>query len=91
MMYKDWQNEKVYATKEEAKKDYINTMLNSDYYLAEIAYDFGPGLGNITEWLKEKGMLKDLYLAFKDWFDEGAEKFAEAWLEDLEEIEDENN
>lgn len=36
-------------------------------------------------------MLKDLYLAFKDWFDKGAEKFAEAWLEDLEEIEDENN
>lgn len=89
MKYRDWQNEKVYATKEEAKKDYLNEILNSDYYLADIASEFGPGLGNITEWLKEKSMLKDLYLAFKDWFDEGAEKFAEVWLEDLEEIEEE--
>lgn len=89
MMYKDWENEKIYATKEEAKKDYINEMLNSDYGLADIASAFGPGLDDITEWLKEKGMLKDLYFAFKDWFDEGAEKFAEVWLEDLEEVEEE--
>ena len=85
-MYKDWNNEKLYATKEEAKKDYLNTLTTTPWGLAEIAFDFGPGSQSIIEWINEKGLLKDFYLDFKESFDEGAEKFSEDWLEDLEEV-----
>ncbi len=84
-MYKDWNNEKLYATKEEAKKDYLKELTTTSWGLAEIAFDFGPGCQSIIEWIEEKGLLKDFYLAFKENFDEGAEKFSEDWLEDLEE------
>ena len=33
---------------------------------------------------------KELYLTFKDMFDYGAEKIAECWVDDLEEMEEEN-
>ena len=88
MMYKDWENGKIYATKEEAKKDYLNSIINDSYYLADIASDYGPGYGNIISWIEEKGLLKEFYLTFKDMFDHGAEKFAECWTDDLEEIEE---
>lgn len=86
-MYKDWENEKLYATKEEAKKDYLNTLTTTPWGLAEIAFDFGPGSQSIIEWINEKGLLKEFYLAFQENFDEGAERFATAWVEDLEEVE----
>ena len=90
MKYKDWENEKIYATKEEAKKDYLDTLTTTAWGLAEIAFDFGPGSTTIIEWIKEKGLLQEFYLAFQEEFDDGAERFADAWVEDLEEIEDEN-
>ena len=89
MMYKDWENGKIYATKEEAKKDYLNTIINDSYYLADIASDYGPRYGNIISWIEEKGLLKEFYLAFQENFDEGAERFADAWVEDLDEVEEE--
>lgn len=89
MKYKDWENGKTYATKEEAKKDYLNTLTTTAWGLAEIAFDDGPGYLPIIEWIKEKGLLKEFYLAFKEEFDECAEKFAECWIDDLEEVEEE--
>ena len=86
-MYKDWENEKIYATKEEAKKDYLKTLTTTTWGLAEITFDFGPGSQSIIEWIEEKGLLKEFYLAFQENFDEGAERFATAWVEDLEEVE----
>ena len=88
MKYKDWENEKVYATKEEAKKDYLNTLTTTSWGLAEIAFDFGPGREPIIKWIEEKGLLKEFYLAFQENFDDGADHFSEMWLEDLEEIEE---
>ena len=88
-MYKDWENEKIYATKEEAKKDYLNTLTTTPWGLAEIAFDFGPGRECIIEWIEETGLLREFYLAFQENFDEGAERFAESWVEDLEEVEEE--
>lgn len=85
-MYKDWENEKIYATKEDAKKDYLNSLTTTPWGLAEIAFNFGPGRESIIEWIEEKGLLKEFYLAFQENFDEGAEKFAEMWVEDLEEV-----
>lgn len=89
MKYYDCVNEKHYATKEEAKKDYLNTLTTTPWGLTEIAFDYGPGYQTIFEWIKEKGLLKEFYLAFKEDFDEYAERFAEFWLEDLEEVEEE--
>lgn len=88
-MYKDWgsANEKLYTTKEEAKKDFLKTLTTTPWGLAEIAFDFGPGSQSIIEWINEKGLLKEFYLAFQENFDEGAERFATAWVEDLEEVE----
>lgn len=88
MRYYDWNDEKFYATKEEAKKDYLNTLTTTPWGLAEIAFDYGPGYQDIFEWIKEKGLLKEFYLAFQDDFNEGAERFADAWVEDLEEVEE---
>jgi len=89
MMYKDWENGKIYATKEEAKKDYLNTLTTTPWGLTEIAFDFGPGCQSIIEWIEEKGLLKEFYLAFQENFNEGAERFADAWVEDLDEVEEE--
>lgn len=90
MKYKDEENGKIYATREEAKKYYLNSIVNDSYYLADIASDYGPGYGNIISWIEEKGLLKELYLTFKDMFDYGAEKFAEHWVDAfLEEVEEE--
>lgn len=89
MKYKDWENEKIYATKEEAKKDYLNTLTTTTWGLTEIALDFGPCCESIIEWIEEKGLLKEFYLAFQESFDMGAERFATAWVEDLEEAEEE--
>lgn len=88
-MYKDWENRKLYATKEEAKKDYLNSIVNDSYYLADIAFNYGPGSTSIIDWINKKGLLKEFYLAFKENFDEGAEKIAEYWVNDLEEVEEE--
>ena len=88
MKYKDWENGKIYATKEEAKKDYLNTIINDSYYLADIVSDYGPGYGNIISWIEEKGLLKEFYLTFKDIFDEGIEEVVECWVDDLEEVEE---
>jgi len=90
-MYKDWENEKIYATKEEAKKDYLNILTTTPWGLAEIAFDFGPNCESIIEWIEKKGLLKEFYLAFRENFDEGAERFANYWLEDLEEVEEDEN
>lgn len=91
MRYYDWNDEKFYATKEEAKKDYLNTLTTTPWGLAEIAFDYGPGCQSIIEWIEEKGLLKEFYLAFQENFDEGAERFATAWVEDLEEADENEN
>lgn len=85
MMYKDWENGRIYTTKEEAKKDYLNNIINDSDYLADIAFDYGPGFGSVIKWIESQGLLKKFYLDFKDIFDYGAEHLAECWLEDLEE------
>lgn len=86
-MYKDWENEKLYATKEEAKKDYLKTLTTTTWGLADIAFNSGPGCQTIIEWINDKGLLKEFYLAFQEIFDESAEQIADCWLEDLEEVE----
>lgn len=90
-MYKDWESEKLYETKKEAKTDYLHELTTTPWGLAEIAFDYGPGSTSIIDWINKKGLLKEFYLAFKENFDEGAEKIAEYWIDDLEEVEEGDN
>lgn len=83
IMYRDIDYGTIYRTKEEAIEAFTKKALKDPWYLSEIAFEHGPTLYSVIQWLESIGKLEDFYNSFKDDFDEGVKEFAEMWVEDF--------